>query len=139
MYIEDVVLESHVLAYRPNKYGATLKLDCIEDKQAELIMEMYRARQDICISPQDNSSDNNKLKKTIMNKVVKVIYNKPATIVFWSDGTKTVVKCEKKDKYDPEKGFFIACTKKLFGNNYAAVGKMNRALELAVDVSKKEK
>lgn len=72
-------------------------------------------------------------------KVVKVIYNKPATIVFWNDGTKTVVKCGKGDKYDPQKGFYVACTKKLFGNNYAAVGRMNKALELAVDVSKKEK
>lgn len=72
-------------------------------------------------------------------KVVKVIYNKPATIVFWSDNTKTVVKCGKGDKYDPEKGFFIACTKKLFGNDYRAVGRMNKALELAVDVSKKGK
>lgn len=27
-------------------------------------------------------------------KVDKVIYNPPATIVFWNDGTKTVVKCQ---------------------------------------------
>lgn len=72
-------------------------------------------------------------------RVLKVIYNKPATIVFWNDDTKTVVKCGKGDKYDPEKGFFIACTKKLFGNDYRAVGRMNKALELAVDVNKKEK
>ena len=72
-------------------------------------------------------------------KVVKVIYNKPATIVFWSDDTKTVVKCDKKDKYDPEKGFYIACAKKLFGNNFKAVGKINKALKLAEDVNNKEK
>ena len=65
-------------------------------------------------------------------KVTKVIYHNPATIVFWSDGTKTVVKCDKNDTYDPEKGFYIACTKKLFGNNYKAVGRMNKALEMAV-------
>lgn len=72
-------------------------------------------------------------------KVTKIIYHNPATIVFWSDGTKTVVVCDKKDKYDPEKGFYIACAKKLFGNNYRAVGRMNKALELAVDVTKKDK
>ena len=71
-------------------------------------------------------------------KVVKVIYNKPATIVFWNDGTKTVVVCDKKDKYDPEKGFFIACTKKLFGNDYRAGGKINKALDLAVDKNAKK-
>ena len=65
-------------------------------------------------------------------KVTKVIYHNPATIVFWSDGTKTVVKCGKGDTYDKEKGFFIACAKKLFGNDYKAVGRMNKALEMAV-------
>lgn len=66
-------------------------------------------------------------------KVTKVIYNNPATIVFWSDGTKTVVKCGKDDTYDKEKGFYIACAKKLFGNDYKAVGRMNKALEMAED------
>lgn len=65
-------------------------------------------------------------------KVKKVIFNRPATIVFWSDGTKTVVKCGENDMYDPEKGFYIACAKKLFGNDYKAVGRMNKALEMAV-------
>jgi len=65
-------------------------------------------------------------------KVTKVIYHNPATIVFWSDGTKTVVKCDKNDKYDPEKGFYIACAKKLFGNDYKAGGRINKALEMAV-------
>ena len=65
-------------------------------------------------------------------KVEKVIFNKPATIVFWSDNTKTVVVCGENDTYDPEKGFFIACAKKLFGNDYKAVGRMNKALEMAV-------
>lgn len=72
-------------------------------------------------------------------KVEKVIFNKPATIVFWSDGTKTVVKCGENDMYDPEKGFFIACAKKLFGNDYKAVGRMNKALEMAVVQTKEKK
>lgn len=46
----------------------------------------------------------------------KVIYNDPATIVIWNDGTKTVVKCHEGDRYDPEKGFLLCCAKKLFGN-----------------------
>ena len=48
--------------------------------------------------------------------VEKVIYNDPATIVIWNDGTKTVVKCHEGDRYDPEKGFLLCCAKKLFGN-----------------------
>lgn len=72
-------------------------------------------------------------------KVTKVIYHNPATIVFWSDGTKTVVKCGKDDTYDKEKGFYIACAKKLFGNDYKAVGRMNKALEMAVTQTKLER
>lgn len=49
--------------------------------------------------------------------VKKVIFNDPATIVFWSDDTKTVVKCSFNDIYDPEKGMAMAFVKKMFGND----------------------
>lgn len=47
----------------------------------------------------------------------KVIFNDPATIVLWSDGTKTVVKCGPEDSYDMEKGLAMAIVKKMAGNN----------------------
>lgn len=50
-------------------------------------------------------------------KVKKVIYNDPATIVFWTDGTKTVVKCQEGDIYSKEKGFVMAYLKKVLGND----------------------
>lgn len=53
----------------------------------------------------------------LMPKIKNVIYNRPATIVFWKDGTKTVVKCEN-EEFDPEKGLAIAIAKKALGNNY---------------------
>ena len=49
-------------------------------------------------------------------EIEKVIYNKPTTIIKWSDGTKTVVKCDKEDEYDPVKGLLIAILKKNYGN-----------------------
>ena len=49
-------------------------------------------------------------------KIKNVIFNDPATIVYWEDRTKTVVKCEK-EKYDPEKGLAMAIAKKAMGNN----------------------
>lgn len=49
-------------------------------------------------------------------KIRKVVFNAPATIVFWADGTKTVVKCSENESYDPEKGLMAAVTKKAFGN-----------------------
>ena len=46
-----------------------------------------------------------------------VIFNDPATIVLWADGTKTVVKAEN-EPFDPEKGLAMAIAKKALGNNY---------------------
>ena len=56
--------------------------------------------------------------------IKKVIFNNPATIVFWSDGSKTVVKSNL-DDYDPEKGLAMAIAKKALGNegNYYNVFK----------------
>ena len=48
--------------------------------------------------------------------IKKVIFNYPATIVLWSDGSKTVVKCQDGDIYDPEKGLAMAISKKALGN-----------------------
>lgn len=45
-----------------------------------------------------------------------VIFNDPATIVLWNDGTKTVVKAQDNDVYDPEKGLAMAICKKVMGN-----------------------
>lgn len=45
-----------------------------------------------------------------------VIFNDPAVIVLWDDGTKTVVKCSENDIFDPEKGLAMAISKKALGN-----------------------
>ena len=49
-------------------------------------------------------------------EIEKVIFNPPATIVFWNDKSKTVVTCGKDDVYDPEKGLAMAISKRAFGN-----------------------
>lgn len=49
-------------------------------------------------------------------RIKNVIYNDPATIVFWTDGSKTVVKCGERDTYDPEKGLAMCIVKKFYGN-----------------------
>lgn len=51
--------------------------------------------------------------------IKKVIFNDPATIVYWSDGSKTVVKKQDDDKdkeFDKEKGLAMAIAKKALGN-----------------------
>lgn len=47
-----------------------------------------------------------------------VIFNNPATIVFWADGTKTVVKCQNGEEFDPEKGLAMAIAKKIYGGKH---------------------
>ena len=48
--------------------------------------------------------------------IKNVIFNDPATIVFWNDGTKTIVKARDGDIFDPEKGLAMAISKKALGN-----------------------
>lgn len=50
--------------------------------------------------------------------IEKVIFNGPATIILWSDGTKTVIKCRKGDVYSKEGGFALCVLKKLTGPNF---------------------
>lgn len=49
-------------------------------------------------------------------KIKNVIFNDPATIVQWADGTKTVVKVDPSDVYDPEKGLAMAISKRALGD-----------------------
>jgi len=57
--------------------------------------------------------------------IKKVIFNKPATIVIWTDDTKTVVKIQDGDKFSKELGLAMCIAKKHFGNkgNYNEVFK----------------
>lgn len=58
-------------------------------------------------------SNHNRFNK---NSIKDVIYNNPATIVKWKDGTKTVVKCQEGDKYNPELGLAMCIIKKCCNN-----------------------
>ena len=49
-------------------------------------------------------------------EIKNVKFNGPATIVFWADGTKTVVKCQDGDDYSKEIGLAMCIVKKVFGN-----------------------
>ena len=62
---------------------------------------------------------------TKLPEIKDVIFNESATIIIWKDGTKTVVKCQEGEDYDPEKGLAMAISKKALGNkgNYCEVFK----------------
>ena len=64
----------------------------------------------------NNNYDQVNQKRLKLN-IRKVIFNNPATIVFWLDGTKTIVKKADDEPWDPEKGLAMAIIKKYFGTN----------------------
>lgn len=55
----------------------------------------------------------------MLPNIEKVIFNPPATIVMWSDGTKTVVKAEGRDDFSEEYGLAMAIARKYFGSRSA--------------------
>lgn len=54
-------------------------------------------------------------------RIERVIFNDPATIVFWSDGTKTVSKCHPDDYYDKHTGLAMAICKKILGYRFKEI------------------
>lgn len=66
-----------------------------------------------------------------MPDIKQVIFNGPATIVLWSDRTKTVVKCDDWDVFDKEKGLAMAIAKRAFGNK----GSYNNIFKKWIDES----
>lgn len=52
-------------------------------------------------------------------KPLNVIFHDPATIVYWNDGTKTVVKCDQRDTYSKEAGLAMCYMKKMCGSSRA--------------------
>lgn len=54
--------------------------------------------------------------KTLSMTIEKVIFNPPATIIIWDDNTKTVVKTQEDEPYDPEKGMAMCIAKHIYGD-----------------------
>lgn len=82
----------------------------------------------------DNSENDKDLKEILDSwraslrpelKPKKVIFNNPATIVIWADDTKTIVKCQTGEMFDPEKGLALCYMKKCLGNK----GNFNETLK----------
>ena len=89
-----------------NNYNITLKdedfLDAIRYCYNDILsVEKYKASIELRVN--------------IPGMIDRVIFNDPATIILWKDGSKTVVKRSEDDIWDPEKGFCMAIIKKLYG------------------------
>lgn len=105
MDLHDVQVIFGGKAYLPNYFDLKQTPD-----------DFPRINVDATISPFSMTS-NYYTKNTSKDPTIKdVIFNPPATIVFWTDNTKTVVKADG-ETYDPEKGIAMAIAKKMMGDN----------------------
>jgi len=74
------------------------------------------------INPEDrvmfkiNRNKNTNKYNSLLNPK-QIIFNNPATIVVWEDGTKTVVKTMEGDTFNEEYGVAMAYMKKIFGSS----------------------
>ena len=55
--------------------------------------------------------------KDVLPAIERVIFNGPATVVYWNDGSKTVVKCQPEDTFSTETGLMAAMLKRFMGND----------------------
>lgn len=105
MYYDDVTIKFGNEIYYPDTFDLEFNLDGF----AELKISTR-------LSPSNLASIESNMASIEKLSITNVIFSPPATIVFWSDKTKTVVKCDPKEEYDPEKGLAMAILKKMNGN-----------------------
>ena len=118
--------EGHIMGIKTTEPKVSYKDYCRKDFEPQI--NLYRTIL--------NSTYGTKAFKTnYIPEIKNVIFNDPATIVFWEDGTKTVVKCQDGDEFDPEKGLAMAIVKKTYGNKGSYCNKLKKWLHK----SKKQK
>lgn len=100
------------------KFKGTLSYSCIFHKLVKVPesiiynRDQMRPNGNLLATLADIQADASRRKQP---KIKRVIFNDPATIVFWTDGSKTVVKAVN-EPFDPEKGLAMAIAKKILGN-----------------------
>ena len=67
------------------------------------------------ITADDFGFDLDHLEVSFDPEPVRVLYSGNRTIVFWKDGTKTIVKCSEEEEFDGYTGFVAALAKKIYG------------------------
>lgn len=91
---------------------------CIPSTLGKYGGTLYKTDASFAMNPDDHASaaclDGLKI------YITKVLYNNPATIVFWSDGTQTRNICPPDTLYNPDTGLAFCMLKKLMGNTEMA-------------------
>lgn len=85
-------------------YANSTDLDSVLHPNSSMLYDLSKKKVEIKM---------NKAPENKMPKIKKVIFSSPVTVVLWEDGTKTIVRTQKGDAYDPEKGLAMACMRKM--------------------------
>ena len=123
---EDYVKYTYMLIEKPDEPNVSLRVS-LRDSIAELLkIKEEKSEMETNINFKTINKNNNIYSSCVyldefLNdytatpkfdlKDIKI--SGPATIAFWTDGSKTVVKCQKADQYDAEKGIIMAVCKGL--------------------------
>ena len=109
------------------------------DNSAPYVCTCSDSKKDNTLNSEDTSD--------ILDDIKQVIFNDPATIVTFSDGTKVCVKANENDKFSKEVGLMYALVKRLYANDVDENGylkstglgeKINKIIKNAVDQKKIE-
>ena len=102
------------VSYTSAPYTYSVYLNHDHEDQMDSMIGLFQAD----IKRQLNAAfGNSSVPIDISGRIKKVIFNPPATIIFWKDGSKTVVKCDG-EAFDPEKGMAMAISRKVLGDSY---------------------
>lgn len=122
----------NLVPVRPNRYErfAVTNNPYIPDG----FRSVFSAVDEVSKWPKEKPKDKTRLTEA---DVKTVIINPPATVIYWKDGSKTVVKCSDQDfdegRMTPETGVVYAIAKKVLGNK----GNYNDVLRRLVKGAKK--
>ena len=113
--------------YVPNGMKIAFGKNTVPDPETKAFLEKFREDTSRSIPNVKDFvvplSEIGKRKTNTLPKIKKVIFNDPATIVLWDDGTKTVVKCSEGDTYSEWSGLAFCICKKLMGDEFHKVFK----------------
>lgn len=143
MFIEGMLIHSETNEFTSKNYNRLLdflslyndciryyvdtdgmRFDCKDVESAEVLTNRINNLSNK--KTKDSTISANNLYNTF--EIKDILVNGPATIVFWTDGTKTVVKCGPDDSYDIEKAVAMCFMKKDLGSR-----SMKKLFDLAED------
>lgn len=119
MSVEEIITQFALMEYAYKNANSTDKKNLEDIMQAIKSAKHYLVSSEIAKNPDTNKPTvtGYELEKAGDFAAIKqVMFNDNVTIVVWFDDVKTVVKCQKGDTFDKEKGLAMAICKRLYGN-----------------------